>query len=150
MSDKIRVAAMFGANLNMLGRRNAEHYGVMTLDEVTERMRQRAEELGCDLVVVQSNSESELIEWVHANRDEIDGYIINPGGFTMHAQGWRDSIVDTGAPLVELHWSNIHNRGIKSLWTEAAVGQVCGFHWRGAPAGLEILVGLVEDRRRDT
>jgi 3-dehydroquinate dehydratase-2 len=141
----IRLAALFGANLNMLGRRNPEHYGVMTLADVERHLRDRAELLGCELEVFQSNTEGELIGWVQAHRDELHGYMVNPGGFTMFGQGLRDALLDTEAPVIEVHWSNIHRRGIKSIWSEDAVGQICGFHWRGALAALEVLDGLARD-----
>jgi 3-dehydroquinate dehydratase-2 len=140
-----RLAVIFGANLNMLGRRNPVHYGTMTLEEVWEHVRKRAEELGVDVEFFQSNFEGELIGWIQEHRDEIDGYVVNPGGFTMFGQAFRDAIVDTEAPLIELHLSNIHRRGIVSVWSEDAVGQICGFHWRGAVIALEVLAGIVRD-----
>lgn len=140
-----RLAVLFGANLNMLGRRNPIHYGTMTLDEVWQHVRKRAQELEVDVEFFQSNFEGELINWIQEHRDEIDGYVVNPGGFTMFGQAFRDAIIDTQVPLVELHLSNIHARGIVSIWSQDAVGQICGFHWRGAVVAIEVLSGIVRD-----
>lgn len=142
---RLRFAMLFGANLNMLGRRNPVFYGTMTLDEVSERIHEKARDLDVDVVVFQSNIEGEVVNWIHENRDDLDGYVVNPGGFTMFGQAFRDAIIDTGAPLIEVHWSNIHAREIASIWSKQAVGQICGFHWRGALLGLDVLAGLVRD-----
>jgi 3-dehydroquinate dehydratase-2 len=142
-SDRPRLAVLFGANLNMLGRRNPVFYGTMTLDDVWKHVRAKAEELDVELETFQANIEGELVNWVHEHRDQLDGYVVNPGGFTMFGQAFRDAIVDTGSPLVELHFSNIHARGIVSIWSEQAVGQICGFHWRGAVIALDVLNGIV-------
>jgi 3-dehydroquinate dehydratase II len=145
MTDRPRLAVLFGANLNMLGRRNPVFYGTMTLDEVWSRVRDKAQELGCDVETFQSNIEGELVNWIHQHRDAVDGYIVNPGGFTMFGQPFRDAIIDTERPLIEVHWSNIHAREIVSIWSKQAVGQICGFHWRGCIIALDVLNGLVRD-----
>ena len=140
-----RLAVIFGANLNMLGRRNPVFYGTMTLEEVWEHVHAKARELDVEVDLFQSNIEGELVNWIHQHRDDVDGYVVNPGGFTMFGQSFRDAIVDTGCPLIEVHWSNIHAREIVSIWSKQAVGQICGFHWRGVVIGLDVLSGIVRE-----
>jgi 3-dehydroquinate dehydratase-2 len=139
-------AVVLGANLNTLGKRNPTYYGTLTLDEISALIRARAEELHCEVDIVQSNSESELIDWVHLHGDDFDGLLVNPGGFTAFGQALCDAIVDTGKPWIEVHMSNIHARGMRSIWSEHALGVIAGFHSRGYIAGLELLEGIVRQR----
>ena len=136
-------AVLLGANLDTLGKRNPAHYGTFTLDDISARIRARALELQCDVDIVQSNSESELVNWVHHRSEDVDGLLVNPGGFTVFGQALCDAVVDTGKPWIEVHMSNIHARNIHSIWTDHTLGMISGFHWRGYIAGLELLEAIV-------
>jgi 3-dehydroquinate dehydratase II len=139
------LGVVLGANLDMLGKRDAGHYGSLTLDEIKDKLQERATQLHCEVEVVQSNSEAELIDWVHAGADRFEGFLVNPGGFTRFGQALCDAFVDTGKPWIEVHMSNILARHMTSIWSEKSLGQIAGFHWRSYTAGLEILDGIVRD-----
>lgn len=144
----MKILVLQGPNINMLGRRKTEHYGTMTMDEIHNRMAEKAKELDCELIFFQSNHEGAVVDKVQEIRDEIDGIILNPAGLTTTSVSLRDAIEDSHVPLVEIHLSNIHAREEwrrHSMFSEIAVGIVAGFRWRGYVAALEMLVGILRD-----
>ncbi len=144
----MKILVLQGPNINMLGRRKTEHYGTMTMDEIHNRLADKANELDCELVFFQSNHEGALVDKVQEMRDEIDGIVLNPAGLTTTSVSLRDAIEDSHLPLVEIHLSNIHAREAwrrHSLFSDIAVGIVAGFRWRGYVAALEMLVGGLRD-----
>ncbi len=144
----MKILVLQGPNLNMLGKRKAEHYGVMTLDEIHRRMEEKAGELGCELSFCQSNHEGDLVDKIHAEREGVQGIVINPAGLTGFGYSLRDAIEDSRLPAVEVHLSNIHAREEfrrHSCISAVAVGQVAGFKWRGYIAALEMLVGMLKE-----
>ncbi len=144
----MKILVLQGPNLNMLGKRKAGHYGTVTLQEIHRRMEERAGDLGCELVFLQSNHEGDLVDKIHAEREAVQGIILNPAGLTGVGYSLRDAIEDSGLPAVEVHLSNIHAREEfrrHSCISAVAVGQIAGFRWRGYVAALEMLVGLLED-----
>ena len=144
----MKILVLQGPNINMLGRRKTEHYGAVTMDEIHRRMKDRAEELGCDLLFFQSNHEGALVDKVQELREGVDGIIMNPAGLTTSSVSLRDAIDDSGLPMVEVHLSNIHARDEwrrHSMFSEIAVGIIAGFRWRGYIAALDMLVGHLRD-----
>lgn len=144
----MKILVLQGPNLNMLGRRKAGHYGTMTLEEIHRRMAERAEALGCELLFFQSNHEGDLVDKIHAERDRVQGIVVNPAGLTGVGYSLRDAIEDSGLPTVEVHLSNIHAREEfrrHSCISAVAVGQIAGFRWRGYIAALEVLAGLLKE-----
>ncbi len=112
----------------MLGRRETEIYGTLTLADINGKIRTRAAELGIDLSIVQSNSEAEIIEAIH--RADYDALIINPAAYTHTSIAIRDAISAVGKPAIEVHLSNIHRREEfrrRSYTAEVSVGQISGF-----------------------
>lgn len=145
----MRILVLQGPNLNMLGKREAGHYGTLTLDEIHKKMSDRAASLSCDLEFCQSNHEGDLVDKIQSERDNIDGIILNPAGLTGVGYSLRDAIEDSGVPTVEVHLSNIHAREAfrsLSVISAVAVGQIVGFRWRGYLAALEILAGMVDEK----
>ena len=137
-----RFLVVNGPNLNALGRRDVVLYGRLTLEEVEERIRARAEELGVEVALFQSNSEGALIDYLQQEASGAQGIIINPGGLTTTSISLRDALVDTRLPVVEVHLSNIHGREewrSKSVVAPIAVGQVSGLGWRGYLYALDFL-----------
>ncbi len=142
------ILALHGPNLNLLGAREPEHYGQQTLDDINAMLAAEAERLDCDLATFQSNHEGELVERIHAAREEgVDGIIINPAAYTHTSVALRDALLGCGIPFVEVHLSNIHRRESfrqRSLLADAALGVVAGL---GAASYRLALIGLVEHLR---
>lgn len=143
----IQVLLMHGPNLNMLGVREPQVYGVMTLAEINRRVEAAAAQRGVTLQTFQSNSEGALIDRLQQAVGQVDGVIFNPGAYTHTSVALRDAIAGTGLKVVEVHLSNIHAREEfrhKSLLAPVCVGQICGFGWRSYLLGLEAVLGEIE------
>mgnify|MGYP006283476349 FL=1 len=119
-----------GPNLNLLGSREPEVYGSTTLAEIEQRAVAQAEAAGARLSHFQSNHEGELIDRIHAARDEsIDALVINPGGLTHTSIALRDALAGVNIPFIEVHLSNIYRREDfrhHSYLSELAAGVICG------------------------
>ena len=146
----MRILLINGPNLNTLGQRQPEIYGSTTLQQIEERVRRRAGELGVEIETFQSNTEGDIIEFLQRQAGEAAGAIINPGAFTHYSLALRDAFEATGLPFIEVHISNIHAREEfrhHSVLADLAIGQVSGLGWRGYLAALEALVEILKERR---
>jgi len=147
--NPLRILVMHGPNLNLLGKREPEHYGQTGLNRINEELVQLGDQLGLEILTFQSNHEGELVERVHlACADNLDGIIINPAAFTHTSIALRDAFLACQIPFVELHLSNIYRREDfrhRSLLADCAVGIVAGF---GAKSYLLALRGLADHLRR--
>ena len=131
-----------GPNLNMLGTRDPEQYGSMTLDQIQHKMIARAKELGVNLLFIQSNNESKLVDFVQQNGSNAHGIIINPAGLTRIGFPLLDSCIDTKLPMVEVHLSNPDKREIwrqGSIFSVICNGSISGLGWMGYIAAIEYL-----------
>ena len=130
MAQKKNVLILNGPNLNLLGTRQPDIYGKLTLAEIEEKVRALAKELAVDIEFRQSNSEGELVTWIQQAPEKFATIVINPAAYTHTSLAMRDAISAVGLPVVEIHLSNIHKREQfrhHSYIAEVAVGQIAGF-----------------------
>jgi len=138
----VRVLVLHGPNLNLLGTREPEVYGTLTLDDIDARIRDRAKELGVEVETAQSNGEGELIDLIQGARGEFDAIVINPGGYSHTSVAIRDAIAGIGLPAIEVHLSNPSAREDfrkVDIVAGACRGVVAGFGWRSYVMALEAL-----------
>jgi len=138
------VLVLHGPNLNLLGTREPGHYGTTTLAEIDERLAAVAAERGVGFAAFQSNSESELIERIHAAAvDAVDFIIINPAAFTHTSVALRDALAGVAIPFVEVHLSNVFAREPfrhRSYFSDLALGVISGLGAYGYEAALAFIL----------
>jgi 3-dehydroquinate dehydratase II len=143
-----KILLIHGPNLNMLGRREPEVYGTLTLDEIDSRMKQIAAESDAELRIVQSNSEGSLIDAIQEAADWADGIVINPGAYTHYSHAIRDALAAVHLPVIEVHLSNIYAReGFRnhSVISPVAMGCIAGLGWRSYGCAIQSLIGILRD-----
>ena len=146
----IRVQVLHGPNLNMLGQREPEHYGTLTLAAIDEELARRAAERGAEVRCSQSNIEGELIDLIQRSLGWADAIVINPGSYSHTSIGIRDAIEAVGLPTVEVHLSNIYNREEfrhTSITAARCVGVISGFRAQSYYLGLDAALAHVESNR---
>jgi 3-dehydroquinate dehydratase II len=143
-----KMMLLNGPNLNRLGKREPEIYGRTTLFELEKSMEKVAEKEGYDLLILQSNVEGEIINYLHHAEDEgVSGVILNPGAYTHYSYGIRDAIASISVPVIEVHISNIHQREQfrhQSVTAPETIGQIVGLGLYGYELALLALANQLK------
>ena len=143
MADKLHILLLNGPNLNMLGTREPDKYGTLTLTEIVNRLTAEAEALNVELEHLQSNAEYVLLDRIHQAKDNIDYILINPAAFTHTSVALRDALLAVDIPSIEIHLSNVHAREPfrhHSYLSDIAAGVICGFGADGYSYALQTAV----------
>ena len=136
------IVVLNGPNLGRLGRREPEVYGSLSHDDLVAIIEAEAAQLGVSVVVRQSDSEAQLLEWVHDAADAADPVIINAGALTHTSIALRDACAELRAPLIEVHISNVHARENfrhHSYLSGVATGVIVGLGVQGYLLALRYL-----------
>lgn len=142
----MKILVLHGPNLNLLGKREPEIYGSLSLETINSLLHRLAAEINIELECRQSNSESELINWLHNAAPETDAVVFNPGAFTHYSYALADAAAAISIPVVEVHLSNIYAREQfrrHSVISPVAAGQISGFGAESYLLGLRAAVNLV-------
>jgi len=143
------ILVLHGPNLNLLGKREPEIYGVLTIEEINSRLVKLGQELNIEVRCVQSNHEGGLIDVLHEARIWAQGVILNAGGYTHTSVALRDAITAIVIPVVEVHLSNVYAREefrYTSLISSVCKGKVIGFGWRSYALALRGLAEILDEK----
>ena len=138
-----KILVLNGPNLNLLGKREPDIYGHLTLDDINKILEREAEKLQASLSCLQSNSEGTLVDYIHEAFGNYQGILINAGAYTHTSVAIRDALVGVDIPTVEVHLSNIYRREEfrhHSYIAPIALGQISGFGADSYCLGLRALV----------
>jgi len=145
MSD---ILILNGPNLNLLGSREPDKYGVETLEQINQQLTDTAVAAGHKLLCFQSNAEHDLIQRIHDAKQDAVAYIIfNPGAFTHTSVALRDALLGVAIPFVEVHLSNVHGREEfrrHSYFSDIAEGVVCGFGAHSYQLALQAVLSKLD------
>jgi 3-dehydroquinate dehydratase-2 len=147
---RLKILVVHGPNLNMLGRREPNIYGVTTLSQINEQLQKLAAELNVELIIAQSNHEGVIVDTFQKHIDDVAGAIINPAGLSFHSVALHDVIKAMPFPVIETHISNLGTRDAihqGSIITPAARASIMGLGWRSYTAGLRALVEIVREEK---
>ncbi len=142
-----KIIILNGPNLNLLGEREKNQYGSLTLKDIEKNCEEYAKKNNINLTFFQSNIEGELINQIQNSRNNQDGLVINAGGYTHSSVAIHDALKILKIPIIELHISNIYNREEfrhKSLISEVAKGVICGFGDEGYVMALQAMSKLLK------
>ncbi len=144
----MKIMVINGPNINLLGVREPGIYGESTYADLETYIENYAEQNGIEVVVLQSNGEGELIDFIHHSLGNYDAIVINPGAYTHYSYAIYDALLSVGLPTIEVHISNIHKRDEfrhKSVTAPACVGQICGLGFRGYTLAIDYLTEKLGD-----
>lgn len=147
-----KILVLHGPNLNLLGQREPEIYGSITLDDINRKMTARGEAAGVRLDFLQSNHEGVLVDAIQGAQQKYAFIILNAAAFTHYSIALRDAIAAVDVPVVEVHLSNIHRREEfrrRSVIAPVVMGQIAGFGADSYLAALEIVIRRLKGNEHD-
>lgn len=142
------ILVIHGPNLNLLGTREPEIYGSMTMQDINDDLKKQAQEAGVQIDFFQSNHEGEIIDKLHEARGRYDYIILNAGAYTHYSIAIRDALAAIEIPTIEVHISNIHQREEfrhHSVIAPVVVGQICGFGLDSYKAALYVAIRKLQE-----
>ena len=142
-----KIIIINGPNLNLLGDRERNIYGDISLQDIEKKTKEKCKEMDMDLFFCQSNNEGELINFIQSAEEKYDGLIINPAAFTHTSVALLDDLRAISKPKIEIHLSNIYNREDyrkKSITSEGVNGLICGFGSLSYMLAIEAINNLIK------
>lgn len=144
MQRAVKILVVNGPNLNLLGKRDRDMYGSLTLDEINQELRNLADQTGVEVEFFQSNHEGDIIDFLQRDSSRIaQGVLINPGVLIRYAYGFRQALIDLGKPVMEIHMSDIDKTGVNkgvNVLENIRIGQVTGLKERSYYEGFQKLM----------
>jgi 3-dehydroquinate dehydratase-2 len=147
--NRKRILVLHGPNLNLLGTREKDIYGTLTLNEINQEIRAAAKQQNTQVEVFQSNIEGELVEKIQKARGKFDAIIINPAAYTHTSIAIRDAILAVGIPTIEVHISNVYKREEfrrSSFISDVVEGKIVGLGLNSYLLAIEAVVDLLGKR----
>jgi 3-dehydroquinate dehydratase-2 len=138
----MNILILNGPNLNLVGEREPNHYGLVTMEKIVDEAKKFAESTGHSADYFQSNHEGEIIDKLHDSREKYDGIVMNAGALAHYSYAVRDAIKAISIPVVEVHMSNVQNREEfrkTSVITSVCIGSICGFSGKSYILGIAAL-----------
>jgi len=145
-----KILIIHGPNLNLLGTREVDVYGKLTIDDINKELKKTAKALGAELEIKQSNHEGEIVDLIGNAKNKVDAILINPAAYTHTSVAIRDAISATAIPTVEVHLTNIYAREEfrhTSITAPVVVGQVSGFGLESYILGLKAIISIVKSKK---
>lgn len=152
MAEKMKIMVLNGPNLNMLGVREVGIYGSESYADLEALIENYVREKGIEATVLQSNSEGEIIDFIHHALGSYDAIIINPGAYTHYSYAIRDALASVNLPAIEVHISNVYMREEfrhKSVTAPACTGQIAGLGFRGYLLAMDYLLEEASTSAKD-
>jgi 3-dehydroquinate dehydratase-2 len=148
-----RLLVLHGPNLNLLGTREPDVYGRVTLAQIDQALAEKAKAAGAELTSFQSNHEGAIVDRIQQARiEQVDFVLINPAAYTHTSVAIRDALAGVALPFVEIHLSNVHKREAfrhRSYFSDLAEAVICGLGWKGYLYALDFALERIAPKTRD-
>jgi len=152
MKKNMKILVIHGPNLNMLGTRETDKYGIKTLNHINNAILELASELDVEVEICQSNHEGDIVDKIQDAAENFNGILINPAAYTHTSVAIRDAVLAVKLPCIEVHLSNIHSREEfrhHSYMASVCIGQISGFKEDSYLLGLRAMVNYLKKIYRE-